>query len=183
MKITIEKWGEKEAERQKWRGEGEKEVIMFTDGSNREGKGGVGICRVGRNGRMKVEECFGTGSRMEIMDIEIMGIKKGVERGIQECREEGANVLTIRLDSQQAMRRCQERSNAVGEHMAHQIRQLWEMARRRGISVELEWIKGHSKMRETRERMRWRRREERKAWTRMLSYRSAGSKQSQEERQ
>lgn len=145
MAIEIRAWGEEEEDRQRWRTEGEREVVMYMDGSNKEGTGGVRVCRIGKNNRMKGEECYGTGKRMEIMDIKMMGIKKGIERGLKECEKEGASELTIRLDSQQAIRRSRIRDATAGKHMAHQVRKAWEIARGKGVKVRLAWVKEHSK--------------------------------------
>lgn len=72
---------------------------------------------------MVAEGSFGMGRRMEILDIEMVGIKKGIERGLRECEREGARIVTIRVDSLHAIWYVKDRIRTAGKPMAHTI--IW----------------------------------------------------------
>lgn len=55
---------------------------------------------------MVVEGSFGMGRRMEILNMEIIGIKKGIERGLRECSRKNATTLTIQTESQKTIRQA-----------------------------------------------------------------------------
>lgn len=121
MSVRIEKWSEEEERRQNQRKEEEGEVIMYTDGSIVAGRVRVGVCRMGEGGMRRWGAGYAMGSRIEIMDAEMVGKKRTIERGIEECRRERRRKLTIRVDSQEAMRRCTKREHTGGEMMASKI--------------------------------------------------------------
>lgn len=150
MEIDIRPWDEEEEQRQKYRKEEEEEVIMYSDGSIREGRVGVGVCRMKRaeeGGGRAWGRGWYLGKRMEIMDAEMVGIRNAIEQGMKECRaEEGKRVITVRVDSQEAMRRCKEREVGGGEMMARRVRWIWDAAREWGLRTRLEWVKGHAKI-------------------------------------
>lgn len=149
MNIRIETWSEEEEARQKARREETDEVIVYLDGSRKEEGEGVGVCRMwqdGDRGGLKWGKNYSMGKRMEIMDMKMVGIKKAMEWGLSECRNEGIKFLTVRVDSQEAMRRCQERRRGGGEMMVAEIRKLWREGERRGMTTRLEWVKGDAKV-------------------------------------
>lgn len=105
---------------------------------------GVGVCRKGKGGTRKWGARYAMGNRMEIMDTEMVGIKKAIDRGIRECERERKRKLTIRVDNQEAIRRCKKREHTGGEMMARKIRWWWDAARENVIEDKIEWVKGHS---------------------------------------
>lgn len=94
-------------------------MIMYSYGSIREGRVGVGVCRM-RNAEEGGGRAWGRGwylgKRMEIMDAEMVGIRNAIERGMKRCRKsKKKKTRTVRVDSQEAMRRCRKREEGGGK--------------------------------------------------------------------
>lgn len=119
-------------------------MVMYTDGSKKDGKLGVGVCRLNRDGWMEWGRAYGMGSEMEIMDAEMVGIRKAIWKGMEECRKKKVKELVIRVDSQEAMRRVKKREEGPGEMMAYRIRWMIDAAIKDGITVSFEWVKAHA---------------------------------------
>lgn len=95
---------------------------MYADGFLKDGRAGTGACRMGPTGGSVVwKKGWGLGGEMEIMDAEMVGILKTMTKGHSKCRRKRKKTLTLRIDSQQAMRRCQERNDKGSEMLAEKI--------------------------------------------------------------
>lgn len=144
MEVMIEEWGEDEERRQRERREEEGKVFRYEDGSIVDGRVRVAVCRMDKRGTRRWGVGYALGNKTEIIDAEIVGIRKAMERVIGECRRERKRSLTIRTDSQEAMRMCTKREQTGDEMMASKIRWWWDAARENRIKVKLEWVKGRN---------------------------------------
>lgn len=150
MDIQIESWSEEEARRQKTSREEEDEVLIYSVGSKGEASTGGGVCRMSQEGDEWGRlwgNIYKMGKRVEIMDAEMVGIKKTIQWGLMECRdEEKKKRITVRVDSQEAMRRCRVWRRGGGEMILGKVRKLVRAGGREGIVVRMEWVKGHAKI-------------------------------------
>lgn len=141
-RVVILGGGEEEIERQKQTKDGENEMVVYTDGSMREGRVGAGV--LWKEGGEAREGGYYLWKSMEVFDAEMLAIKEGIKWGTKTAAWEGRTQVTVRADNQAAIQRPLTSSLSHGEMLAKAIRKEVAKAHRQNVTVQIEWVKGHA---------------------------------------